>query len=133
MLAGVTQTVSKYKLKLTWKGLKGLGKPIKTIAGLTEAFGKDITGQFEMANVDVPAMANGGIVNPRTGGTMVRVGEAGKSEAIVPLPANGLGGSITINVNAGLGADGSKIGQLIVDELQAYQRRVGALPLKVSA
>jgi hypothetical protein len=78
-------------------------------------------------------MADGGIVNPRTGGTMVRVGEAGKSEAIVPLPAGGLGGSITINVNAGLGADGSKIGQLIVDELQAYQRRVGALPLKVSA
>lgn len=133
LLAGVTETVAKYKLKLTWKGLKGLGKPIKTIAGLTEAFGKEITGQFEMANVDVPAMANGGIVNPRTGGTMVRVGEAGKSEAIVPLPAGGLGGSITINVNAGLGADGSKIGQLIVDELQAYQRRVGSLPLKVSA
>jgi hypothetical protein len=43
-----------------------------------------------------------------------------------------MGGSITINVTAGLGADGTEIGRLIVDELQAYQRRVGALPLKVS-
>lgn len=133
LLQGVTETVAKYQLKLSWKNLKNLKKPIKTVADLAAAFGSDITGQFTMANVDVPAMADGGIVNPRTGGTMVRVGEAGKSEAIVPLPAGGLGGSITINVNAGLGADGSKIGQLIVDELQAYQRRVGALPLKVSA
>ncbi len=133
LLAGVTETVAKYQLKLSWKNLKNLKKPIKTVADLASAFGQDITGQFTMAGVEAPAMANGGIVNPRTGGTMVRVGEAGKSEAIVPLPAGGLGGSITINVNAGLGADGSKIGQLIVDELQAYQRRVGSLPLKVSA
>jgi hypothetical protein len=133
LLQGVTETVAKYQLKLSWKNLKNLNKPIKTVADLAAAFGQDITGQFTMAGVEAPAMANGGIVNPRTGGTMVRVGEAGKSEAIVPLPAGGLGGSITINVNAGLGADGSKIGQLIVDELQAYQRRVGALPLKVSA
>jgi hypothetical protein len=133
LLAGVKETVDKYQLKLTFKNLKNLKKPIKSVADLAAAFGQDITGQFGLAGVEAPAMAKGGIVNPRTGGTMVRVGEAGKSEAIVPLPAGGLGGSITINVNAGLGADGSKIGQLIVDELQAYQRRVGALPLKVSA
>jgi hypothetical protein len=133
LLAGVTETVDKYKLKLTFKNLKNLKKPIKSVADLAAAFGSDITGQFTLAGVEAPAMANGGIVNPRTGGTMVRVGEAGRSEAIVPLPSGGLGGSITINVNAGLGADGSKIGQLIVDELQAYQRRVGSLPLKVSA
>jgi len=133
LLEGVRQTVANYQLKLNWKNLKNLKKPIKSIADFAAAFGDNITAQFGLANVEAPAMANGGIVNPRTGGTMVRVGEAGKSEAIVPLPAGGLGGSITINVNAGLGADGSKIGQLIVDELQAYQRRVGALPLKVSA
>ncbi len=133
LVTGIKETVNKYQLKLTWKNLKGLSRPIKSVADFAAAFDKNITAQFEMANVDVPAMANGGIVNPRTGGTMVRVGEAGRSEAIVPLPSGGLGGSITINVNAGLGADGSKIGQLIVDELQAYQRRVGSLPLKVSA
>jgi hypothetical protein len=133
LVEGIRQTVAKYELKLNWKNLKNLKKPIKSIADFASAFGDNITAQFGLANVEAPAMANGGIVNPRTGGTMVRVGEAGKSEAIVPLPAGGLGGSITINVNAGLGADGSKIGQLIVDELQAYQRRVGALPLKVSA
>jgi hypothetical protein len=40
--------------------------------------------------------------------------------------------NITVNVNAGLGADGTQIGKEIVDVLQAYQRRVGALPIKVA-
>lgn len=133
LLAGVTETVAKFKLQLTFKNLKNLKKPIKSVADLAAAFGSDISGQFTLAGVDAPAMAQGGIVSARTGGTMVRVGEGGRSEAIVPLPAQGLGGSITINVNAGMGADGTKIGQMIVDELQAYQRRVGSLPLKVSA
>jgi hypothetical protein len=132
LLAGVQETVAKYQLKLTWKNLKNLKKPIKTIADLTSAFAQDVSGQFMLGNVDVPALAEGGIVKPRSGGTMVRLGEAGQSEAVIPLPSKGMGGSITINVTAGLGADGTEIGRLIVDELQAYQRRVGALPLKVS-
>lgn len=34
---------------------------------------------------DVPKMAKGGIVNPRPGGTLVTVGEAGQKEIILPL------------------------------------------------
>jgi hypothetical protein len=34
-------------------------------------------------------------------------------------------------VSAGMGANGTEIGRMIVDELIAYQRRVGALPIKV--
>lgn len=37
----------------------------------------------------IPNMALGGIVNPRPGGTVVRVAEAGYPEAIVPLNGNG--------------------------------------------
>ncbi len=132
LLEGVRETVAKAQLTLQWKNLKKLKKPIKSIADLTSAFADDITGQFKLGNVDVPELAEGGIVKPRSGGTMVRLGEAGQSEAVIPLPSKGMGGSITINVTAGLGADGTEIGRLIVDELQAYQRRVGALPLKVS-
>jgi hypothetical protein len=43
------------------------------------------------------------------------------------------GSTINITVNAGMGSDGTRIGQMIVNELQAYQRRVGSLPLKVSS
>jgi hypothetical protein len=42
-----------------------------------------------------------------------------------------LGTTINVNVSAGMGANGTEIGRMIVDELIAYQRRVGALPIKV--
>jgi hypothetical protein len=51
---------------------------------------------------------------------------------VLPLPRQQSGSNITINVTAGMGADGTQIGRQIVDELVAYQRRVGALPIKVS-
>ena len=73
--------------------------------------------------------ANGGIV---TRPTLGLVGEAG-AEAVIPLNrANGLGGtSIAITVNAGMGANGTEIGDQIVVALKRYQRRNGALPLQV--
>jgi hypothetical protein len=75
------------------------------------------------------AMAQGGIV---TQPTQILAGESG-AEAIIPLDRLQSGSTINITVNAGMGSDGTRIGQMIVDELQAYQRRVGSLPLKVSA
>jgi TP901 family phage tail tape measure protein len=44
---------------------------------------------------DVPGLASGGIVRARPGGTIVRVGEGGRDEAVIPLP-NGPGESVTI-------------------------------------
>lgn len=37
----------------------------------------------------VPAMAEGGVVRARPGGTVIRVAEAGRDEAVVPLPRDG--------------------------------------------
>lgn len=76
------------------------------------------------------AFAQGGIV---TSPVMGLVGEAG-SEAIIPLDRLGEFGGQTINVviNAGMGADASTIGDEIVNVLQRYNRRNGALPLKVA-
>lgn len=78
----------------------------------------------------VQAFANGGIV---TSPMMGMVGEAG-SEAIIPLDRLGDFGGQTINVtiNAGIGTDASKVGDEIVNVLQRYNRRNGALPLKVA-
>jgi hypothetical protein len=93
--------------------------------------GKDITKKerkniMDLAaslGVEVPAFAKGGIV---TGPTLALIGEAGP-EAVVPLSGRnaGMGNQITINVNAGMGADGASIGRDIVDAIKRYERTSG--------
>jgi hypothetical protein len=88
--------------------------------------------------------ATGGIVNRPT---FALIGEAGP-EAVIPLDrtrgnsplpmtggARAAGGTTTINltVNAGMGADGTQVGEQIVSALRQYQRRNGALPLTVAS
>lgn len=73
-------------------------------------------------------MAEGGIVLPRPGGTLAQIGEAGQAEAVIPLDRlRNMGGGSTYNisVNAGMGADGTSIGQKIVDEILKYERSSG--------
>jgi hypothetical protein len=76
------------------------------------------------------ALASGGIV---TRPTQALIGEAG-AEAVIPLDRLPLGGNtnVYVTVNAGLGVDGAEVGDEIVNVLQRYNRRNGALPLKVS-
>lgn len=81
---------------------------------------------IDLANslgVEVPAMAAGGIV---TRPTLALIGEAGP-EAVVPLSGRGAGMGTTINltVNAGMGADGASIGREIVDIIKRYERVSG--------
>jgi hypothetical protein len=40
--------------------------------------------------------------------------------------------TVNVTINAGMGTDPAKLGDEIVDVLTRYQRRNGALPLKVS-
>ena len=129
LLKGVKETVDSIDIdkikggKNAKKRLKQKGVSVDTTLGLL----------FGAAGVDVPQMADGGIVPASPGGTLVRVGEGGRDEAILPLPAPTQSPSIiNITVNAGMGADGTQVGKQIVDELVAYQRRVGALPIKVN-
>lgn len=77
---------------------------------------------------NVPQLADGGIVMPRPGGVLANLAEAGKPEAVIPLDRMGsLGGTSTYNVtvNAGIGADGGRIGQMIVDEIKKFERSNG--------
>jgi hypothetical protein len=77
----------------------------------------------------IPFMADGGIVNRPT---LAMIGENG-AEAVVPLSQMGNmgGGNINVTVNTGVG-DPVAIGKSVVDALQAYQRRSGALQIKVA-
>lgn len=76
------------------------------------------------------ALAKGGIV---TQPTQALIGEAG-AEAVIPLDR--LSTQPTMNVyvtvNAGMGTDAAKVGDEIVNVLQRYNRRNGALPLKIA-
>ena len=72
--------------------------------------------------MDIPMMANGGIVNSPT---LAMIGEAGP-EAVIPLSKMGnMGGGINITVNAGLVSTPDQIGQEIIQAIQKAQRRSG--------
>jgi len=82
---------------------------------------------FGFAGLSGVAMASGGIVNKPT---IAMIGEAG-AEAVVPLDKMNNGSTFNITVNAGVG-DPVAIGREVVSVLQAYQRRSGAIPIKVA-
>jgi hypothetical protein len=145
LVEGMQSVFDAWSPKLSEGAVGNLATPIKTLvdygAQVDAAIAAATTGMPMAAPVAgrkkrrIPKLAEGGIVQSEPGGRLVLLGEGGRDEAVVPLPKSGsLGGAVTINVtvNAGLGADGTQIGKEIVDVLQAYQRRVGALPIKVA-
>lgn len=87
-----------------------------------------VAAQFESMGL-LSFFASGGIVTRPTLGI---VGEAG-AEAVIPLNrAAGLGTTINVTVNAGMGADGDAVGVAVVDALRQYQRHNGAIPITVA-
>jgi len=117
LLSGKTPTLDKI-----FGGLKITGLDFEKIVG---GFVEEQQRRFLP-----PRFADGGIVPARSGGTLGIIGEAGQSEAVIPLDRlerfMGDGGSkIAITVNAGMGADGQDIGRKIVDEIIRYERASG--------
>ena len=80
----------------------------------------------------IPRFADGGIVPATPGGMLGLIGEAGQSEAVIPLDRLGnFGGNVTINVTGGL-ATSAEIGQAITNALRAYSRSSGPLQLNIA-
>jgi len=79
------------------------------------------------APIEIPKMANGGIVNSPT---LALIGESGP-EAVVPLDKMNTGGGVTINVTGGLSTS-AEIGQAVVNALRAYSRSAGPLALNIA-
>ena len=71
-------------------------------------------------------MASGGIVQARPGGTLVRVGEGGQDEAIIPLGSRGMGSTINIYLS-GVITDPVGTGQAIARALNAATAAVGPI------
>lgn len=95
-----------------WNNLN-LSMPSITVGGQT-------IGGWSLGTPDIPYLANGGIVNRAT---LAVIGEAGP-EAVVPLSrANGLGGNVTINVNAGMIGNRDDVARAVVEALREAKVR----------
>jgi hypothetical protein len=97
--------------------------------GIATATGGAIDLQIgTIPKVSIPRLADGGIVLPSPGGSLVNVAEAGQAEAIIPLDkAAGLGGTTNnynITVQTGVG-DPQTIGQQIVAYIKRYEKASG--------
>lgn len=127
LVKGITDAASKLKLKLSSKGITEA-----QMKNLKKNFGVNI--EFGMSTLEDLAtpMAAGGIVRARSGGTLALLGEAGRNEAVIPLPRNGGmpgGNSYHIEVNVGVG-DKQEIGRELVSILQSHEKRTGRLPFR---
>jgi hypothetical protein len=109
------------------RGLHPNSSALKSATPVTQAK-RDFPKLYAEYKAKGLAMAQGGIV---TKPTQLLAGEAG-AEAIIPLDKLQSGMTVNVTINAGMGTDPAKLGDEIVDVLTRYQRRNGALPLKVA-
>ena len=103
-----------------------LGVLIGSLRKLVEL--KDAIGSFDIGGINIPGLAEGGIV---TKPTLAVIGEAGP-EAVVPLSKmGGMGGGVTVNVTGGLSTS-AEIGQAVVNAIRAYNRSAGPAQIQVA-
>jgi len=98
-------------------------------------------GGWSFAVPKIPRLAEGGVVMPSPGGTLARIGEAGRPERVEPLDPDGLSkrdkamikmmtggaaGGITINVSPSPGMNEVELASLVSRQL-AFQLRAGSI------
>lgn len=112
-----------------------LGKIKFTVPSWIPGFGGK---GFSFPTIDVTNFAEGGIVPARRGGTIARIGEAGRAERVEPLDSNGLSkrdkamiellaggsGGNTINVYPSAGMNESELAAVVSRQI-AFQMRKG--------
>lgn len=74
---------------------------------------------------NIPQLAEGAIVKSRPGGILANVGEGNYDEAVIPLRGQSMGNTYNVTVNAGMGTDGSRVGEAVVKAIKAYERSSG--------
>lgn len=118
LVNAIDETVKKYKLKLSSKGLTA-----KQAKRLARQFAVDVEFNFMTSGLSVPALAEGGIT---TGPTLALIGDnPGGREAVIPLNRGGMfGNTYTIEVNAGVG-NAVEIGREIVTAIKKYEKAAG--------
>ena len=70
-----------------------------------------------------PGLADGGIVKARAGGTLIRAGEGGEDEYVIPASKMG-GGSIVVNVHGSVLSE-RDLQSVVVDAIRRVRRETG--------
>jgi hypothetical protein len=108
----------------------GINNLIKTankgLGFLGDLIGQKLTVSL-LGTVSIPKLANGGIVSPSPGGSIVNVAEAGEAEAIIPLSKLGnVGGGNTYVININKAAIS---GEEVVRAIRRYENGLGRTSL----
>ncbi len=116
--------------------LKGIGSAIKDAVGWFFGGGGNDAVAVE-AGTGARKLASGGIVKARPGGTLARLGEGGRDEAVIPLGRNGGSGIGTTVVNNYINIDGIvtdpvETGQQIADVLNRASIITGPLVMSTA-
>jgi hypothetical protein len=106
-------------------GVNGLLNLINRVLGAGKAIGINVQIP-KIPTVNIPRLAEGGIVLPRPGGVLANIAEGGQAEAVIPLDrlgnlkGDGNGVNITINTVAG---DPVAIERIVLDAISRANRR----------
>jgi hypothetical protein len=112
-------------------GVNGLLGAINKVLSAGKVIGIDLRIP-RIPNLNIPRLAEGGIIMPQPGGVLANIGEGGQAEAVIPLDrlrditGGKAGNTYNINVNGGVGS-GPTIGRAIVDAIKSYERTSGAV------
>jgi hypothetical protein len=112
-------------------GINGLLGAINRVLGAGKAIGINLQIPT-IPTLNIPRLAEGGIIMPQPGGVLANIGEGGQAEAVIPLDRLGdftggkAGNTYNINVSGGVGS-GPGIGKAIVDAIKSYERTSGAV------
>lgn len=103
-LMAAYRAASMLKALASWLAAKaGFAEAAAEEAVATGGFGTPVAVMTGMGAIaaftTVIALAQGGIVLPRSGGTLARLGEGGRPEAVIPLDRAGAIGNVTVNMN----------------------------------
>lgn len=94
---------------------------IGTNPGMTVGFNIPL-----IPSLKLPRLADGGIVQAQPGGIIANIGEGRYDEAVIPLkPGMSMGNTYNVTVNAGMGTDGARVGEQIVNAIKRYERLSG--------
>jgi phage-related protein len=125
-LVGIVKTPLNSLIDLVNKTIRGINSISIDIPDWVPEWGGK---SFGLRIPQIPRLAKGGVVMPQPGGVLANIAEGGQAEAVIPLDRFGdFGGrsnTYNITVNAGMGSDGSRIGQQIVDEILKFERTSG--------
>jgi hypothetical protein len=109
-------------------GVNGLLRLINRVLGAGKAIGINLQIPT-IPNIQIPRLAEGGIVMPRPGGVLANIAEGGQAEAVIPLDRLGKFGqgnqtTYNITVNGGI-SSGPDIGRSVVNAIKDFERQSG--------